>query len=439
MSLPVIAIVGRPNVGKSTLFNRIAGSRIAIVSDTPGTTRDRVSVDAEWFGRRFMLIDTAGIEDQPTAEVQLWDEVRTQTERAIESADAVILLVDSAEGLTASDYDAAELLRRAEKPYSLAANKTDNTTRLAELYTFASLGMGEAIPISAYHDIGISELMDGVLAKVDDQVEDETPLDVVRVAIAGRPNVGKSAIFNALTGEDRSIVSPLPGTTRDTVDAVYTYKDSQMMFLDTAGLRRRGKAEQGIEKFSAIRTIGAIERSDVTIIVLDATEFVTAQDTHIGGFAQDAFKGGVVVINKWDLSREVETTFEEAVDEIRDRFKFIPDAPILFTSALTGRGIKAIPDAVLRTFTQFTKRVDAGELSRTLYSALGERPLPAKGRRRPRISGIEQVSVRPPTFVITCKNPEFLHFSYKRYLENQMRDAFGFKGSPIRMLYRGRD
>ena len=439
MSLPVIAIVGRPNVGKSTLFNRIAGSRIAIVSDTPGTTRDRVSVDADWFGRRFMLVDTAGIEDQPTAEIQLWDEVRTQTERAIESADAVILLVDSAEGLTASDYDAAELLRRADKPYALAANKTDNTTRLAELYTFASLGMGEAIPISAYHDIGISELMDGVLANVDDQLEEETPSEVIRVAIAGRPNVGKSAIFNALTGEDRSIVSPLPGTTRDTVDAVYTYKDSQMMFLDTAGLRRRGKAEQGIEKFSAIRTIGAIERSDVTIIVLDATEFVTAQDTHIGGFTQDAFKAGVVVINKWDLSRVVDTTFEEAVEEIRDRFKFIPDAPILFTSAISGRGIKAIPDAVRRTFSQFTKQVDAGELSRTLYTALGERPLPSKGRRRARISGIEQVSVRPPTFVITCKNPDLLHFSYKRYLENQMRDAFGFKGSPIRMLYRGRD
>ena len=439
MSLPVIAIVGRPNVGKSTLFNRIAGSRIAIVSDTPGTTRDRVSVDAEWFGRRFMLIDTAGIEDQPSAEVQLWDEVRTQTERAIESADAVIMLVDSAEGLTASDYDAADLLRKAERPYTLAANKTDNTTRLAELYTFASLGMGEAIPISAYHDIGIAELMDTVLSHVGDQVDDETPEDVIRVAIAGRPNVGKSAIFNALTGEDRSIVSPLPGTTRDTVDAVYEYKGSRMMFLDTAGLRRRGKTEQGIEKFSAIRTIGAIERSDVTVIVLDATEFVTAQDTHIGGFAQDAHKAGVVVVNKWDLRREAETTFEEAVVEIRDRFKFIPDAPMLFASALTGRGIRAIPDAVRRTFSQFVKRVDEVDLSRMLFAALGDRPLPAKGRRRPRISGIEQVSVRPPTFVITCKNPEFVHFSYKRYLENRMRDAFGFKGSPIRMLYRERD
>ena len=437
MSLPVIAIVGRPNVGKSTLFNRIAGSRIAIVSETPGTTRDRVSVDAEWFGRRFMLIDTAGIEDQPSAEIQLWDEVRVQTERAIETADAVILLVDSADGVTASDFDAADLLRRAQKPYALAANKTDNTTRMAELYTFATLGMGEAIPISAYHDIGITELMDTVLAHVDDQFEDETPDDVIRVAIAGRPNVGKSAIFNALTGEERSIVSALPGTTRDTVDAVYEYKDSHMMFLDTAGLRRRGKAEQGIEKFSAIRTIGAIERSDVTVIVLDATEFVTAQDTHIGGFAQDAYKAGVVVVNKWDLRREVDTTFEEAVVEIRDRFKFIPDAPMLFTSALTGRGIRAIPDAVRRTFSQFIKRVDEGELSRTLYAALGDRPLPAKGRRRPRISGIEQVSVRPPTFVITCKNPESLHFSYKRYLENRLRESFGFKGSPIRIFYRG--
>ena len=437
MSVPVIAIVGRPNVGKSTLFNRIAGSRIAIVSDTPGTTRDRVSVDAEWFGRRFMLIDTAGIEDKPTAEMQLWDEVRTQTERAVASADAVILLVDSAEGVTASDYDAAELLRRSGKPYVLAANKTDNTTRLAELYTFASLGMGDAIPISAYHDIGITELMDTVLEHVDDHFEADAPTDVIKVAIAGRPNVGKSAIFNALTGEDRSIVSPLPGTTRDTVDSIYSYRGSHMMFLDTAGLRRRGKTEQGIEKFSAIRTIGAIERSDVTIIVLDATEFVTAQDTHIGGFAQDAYKAGVVCINKWDLSREADTTFDEAVVEIRDRFKFIPDAPILFTSAINGRGIGSIPDAVRRTFSQFTKRVDEGELSRTLYSALGDRPLPAKGRRRVRMSGIEQVAVRPPTFVITCKNPEYLHFSYKRYLENRMREAFGFKGSPIKMLYRG--
>ena len=220
MSLPVIAIVGRPNVGKSTLFNRIAGSRIAIVSDTPGTTRDRVSVDAEWLDRRFMLIDTAGIEDVPSAELQLWDEVRTQTERAIYTADAVIMLVDSAAGVTASDYDAADLLRRSGKPYVLAANKTDNTTRLAELYTFASLGMGEAIPISAYHDIGVAEMMDEVFEHVDEDVEDEIPGDVIRVAIAGRPNVGKSAIFNALTHEQRSIVSAVPGTTRDTVDAV---------------------------------------------------------------------------------------------------------------------------------------------------------------------------------------------------------------------------
>ena len=436
MSLPVIAIIGRPNVGKSTLFNRIAGNRIAIVSDTPGTTRDRVSVDAEWSGRRFLLIDTAGIEDVPSAELQLWDEVRAQTERAVQNADVVVMLVDSAEGVTASDYDAAELLRRSGKPYVLAANKTDNTTRLADLYIFAPLGMGDVLPISAYHDIGISELMEAVFDYVDEDYDVEIGQDVVKVAIAGRPNVGKSAIFNALTGEDRSIVSPVPGTTRDTVDAVYEYDDVPMMFLDTAGLRRRGKTEKGIEKYSAIRTIGAIERSDVTIIVLDATEFVTAQDTHIGGFAQNAYKAGVVVINKWDLSREVETSFEEAMDEIKERFKFIVDAPVMVVSALTGRGIDRIPDAVLRTFSQYTKRVKPAELSRTLYAALGERPLPTRGRRRVRISAIEQVAVRPPTFVITCKNPEFLHFSYKRYLENRLRDSFGFQGSPVRMLYR---
>ena len=423
-------------MGKSTLFNRIAGSRIAIVSDTAGTTRDRVAVDAEWADRRFMLLDTAGIEDLPTAEVQLWEEVREQTERAIDNSDVVIMLVDSVDGITASDYDAADLLRRSGKPYVLAANKTDNTTRLAELYTFASLGMGEPIPISAYHDLGVHELMETVFDYVEDDFADEAPSDVIKVAIAGRPNVGKSAIFNALTGEHRSIVSPLPGTTRDTVDATFEYEGNPMMFLDTAGLRRRGKTEQGIEKYSAIRTIQAIERSDVTIIVMDASEFVTAQDTHIGGLTQDAVKAGLVVINKWDLSKELGNTVEDATKEIRDRFKFIQGATVIFTSALTGRGIDRIPGAILRTFSQFTKWVSATDLSRTLYTALGERPLPTTGRNRVRISGIRQVSVRPPTFVITCKNPDHLHFSYKRYLENRMREAFGFDGSPIRMLYR---
>ena len=423
-------------MGKSTLFNRIAGSRIAIVSDTAGTTRDRVAVDAEWADRRFMLLDTAGIEDLPTAEVQLWEEVREQTERAIDNSDVVIMLVDSVDGITASDYDAADLLRRSGKPYVLAANKTDNTTRLAELYTFASLGMGEPIPISAYHDLGVHELMETVFDYVEDDFADEVPSDVIKVAIAGRPNVGKSAIFNALTGEHRSIVSPLPGTTRDTVDATFEYEGNPMMFLDTAGLRRRGKTEQGIEKYSAIRTIQAIERSDVTIIVMDASEFVTAQDTHIGGLTQDAVKAGLVVINKWDLSKELGNTVEDATKEIRDRFKFIQGATVIFTSALTGRGIDRIPGAILRTFSQFTKWVSATDLSRTLYTALGERPLPTTGRNRVRISGIRQVSVRPPTFVITCKNPDHLHFSYKRYLENRMREAFGFEGSPIRMLYR---
>ncbi len=436
MPLPVIAIIGRPNVGKSTLFNRLSGRRIAIVSDTPGTTRDRVSVDAEWFERRFLLIDTAGIEDNPTAEVVLWEEVRFQTDRALENADVGILLVDISEGLTSTDYDAAELARRSGKPMILAANKADNRGRLAELHMFSHLGFGDAIPISAYHSTGIDELMERVFEHAPPDYEFEQVADAIRVAIAGRPNVGKSALFNALTGEERAIVSPIPGTTRDTIDSLYSFNESKLLFLDTAGLRRRGKTEQGIEKYSAIRSIGAIEQSHIAIIVLDTTEFVTAQDTHIGGFADNAHRAGIVVINKWDLSDEAEVDQEKAVAEVRSRFKFIPGAPIVFTSALTGDGVDKIPEAVVGGYREYAKMIDHSALSNVWFQALGDRPLPGRGTRRPRIRGIEQVGVCPPTFVVSCRHPELIHFSYKRYLENRLRANFGFDGSPLRMFYR---
>ncbi len=436
MPLPVIAIIGRPNVGKSTLFNRLSGRRIAIVSDVPGTTRDRVSVDAEWDDRRFLLIDTAGIEDRPTAEVALWEEVRRQTERALENADVGILTVDISEGLTATDHDAAQLARRSGIPMILAANKADNRGRLADLYVFNELGFGDALPISAYHSTGIDELMGRVFDHFPRNYDLEENPDAIKVAIAGRPNVGKSALFNVLTGEERAIVSPIPGTTRDTIDSLYTYNGSKLLFLDTAGLRRRGKPEKGIEKYSAIRTIGAIEQSHVAIIVLDATEFVTAQDTHIGGFADNANRAGIVVINKWDLSHEAEIDHHAAVAEVRDRFKFIPGAHIIFTSALTGDGVDEIPKAVTETFLQYSQTVDHSELARAWFQALGDRPLPGRGTKRPRIQGIEQVGIRPPTFVVTCKHPELIHFSYKRYLENRLRASFGFDGSPLRMIYR---
>ena len=436
MPLPVIAIVGRPNVGKSTLFNRLSGRRIAIVSDTPGTTRDRVSVDAEWHGSRFLLIDTAGIEDSPIAEIDLWEDVRYQTQRALESADASILVVDLADGITSTDYDAVHLARRSGKPLILAANKADNRGRLADLYIFNDLGVGEPIPISAYHNTGIDDLMQRVFDTIPSDDDSGDNSDAIRVTIAGRPNVGKSALFNALTGDERAIVSHIPGTTRDTVNALYSYKNSNLLFLDTAGLRRRGKTEQGIEKYSAIRTIGAIEECDVAIIVLDASEFVTAQDTHIAGFADNADRAGIFVVNKWDLADPIDTTQEIAVAKVRDRFKFIPDASIIFTSALTGEGVDNIPESVIMAYREFTKQVDQSELAQVWLRALGERPLPGRGTRRARIQSIRQIGARPPAFVVSCRHPELIHFSYKRYLENRLRSHFGFQGSPIRMIYR---
>ncbi len=436
MSLPVIAIIGRPNVGKSTLFNRLSGSRIAIVSDVPGTTRDRVSTDADWYDRSFLLIDTGGIEDRPAADSVLWREVREQTLRALDSADVGILMVDLAEGLTASDYEAAELARRSGKPVIVAANKADNRSRLADLHLFEHLGSESAIPISAYHNTGIDELMTRVFESMPPANDTDIESGAIKIAITGRPNVGKSALFNALIGEERAIVSPIAGTTRDALDTLCSYGDTKLLFVDTAGLRRRGKTDRGIEKYSAIRAIGAIERSDVAVIVMDATEFVTAQDTHIAGFADSADRSGVIVINKWDLAAETGITDTDAMAEVRDRFKFIPGASIVFASALTGEGVGQIFEFVLKTYAEFSRHLDQSELSREWYRALGERPLPSRTGRHCRIRGIEQVGVRPPTFVIMCRRPELIHFSYKRYLENRLRARFGFAGTPLRMIYR---
>ena len=292
------------------------------------------------------------------------------------------------------------------------------------------------VPISAYHNRGIDELMEAVLALVP--AHDDMPYDArsIRVAVAGRPNVGKSALFNAITGEQRSIVSPVPGTTRDAIDATYQFGDQRLTFLDTAGLRRRGKTEQGIEKYSAIRSISAIESSHITLLLLDPTELVTAQDTHIAGFASQAHRAVVVVVNKWDLAEELELNKQDVIKQVRDRFKFIHDAPVVFTSALTGYGVGIIPSTITEVYTQFDKRADAAQLSQSLLMALGERPVPGVGRQRPRISSIVQDGVRPPTFVITCKHPENIHFSYKRYIENRLRGDHGFDAVPLRVFYR---
>ncbi len=430
---PVIVIVGRPNVGKSTLFNRLAGRRFAIVSDEAGTTRDRVSTDAEWDEVPYVLIDTGGIEGRP--ERVLWEEVQGQTAQALEQADAVVLVVDVNDGVMPGDTEAADLVRRSGKPVIVAANKADNATREGFAPEFHALGLGSPIPVSAYHGIGLTDLMSSVFALLPpppDPIDD----DSVRVAIVGRPNVGKSALLNALTGEERAIVSPVPGTTRDPVDTRATFRDRNFAFLDTAGLRRRGRTEAGIEKFSAIRTIQAIERSHVALLVMDAQEFGTAQDAHIAGFAIDAFRGVVVVMNKWDLSSQLDLSREEAERLIRYRFKFLFDVPVVYASALTGWGLESVPQRVLEVHDEFTKRVPGADLRRVVYGAVAANPPPRHNRRPTHLYRVRQVRTAPPTFVLNTNAPELIHFTYRRYLENQLREAFGFAGSPLRLHFR---
>ncbi len=438
MALPVVAIIGRPNVGKSTLFNRLAGRRIAIVSDIPGTTRDRVSIDAEWGRYRYLVVDTAGVEDQPHNEL-MWDDIKAQVEIALNQADAISFVVDVNDGVTNADRDAANMVRRAEKPVVLAANKADTLSREDMIYEFFELGLGDPHPISAYHDTGIGDLMQNVFEQLPPFEDQPIGQNSIRVAIAGRPNAGKSALFNAMTGEERAIVSPVAGTTRDTVDSLFDYEGTRITFLDTAGLRRRGKAEAGIEKYSAIRAIGAIERCYVVVLVLDATEFVTAQDQHIGGYIDDASRATVVVINKWDLANELGLVKAEAAEAVRNRFKFIPDVPIVFTSALKGWGVDTLLPTILEVFGEFSKQMPRAEVSRVIFDAMGENPLPGIGTRRPRIYRCIQSRTSPPTFQFTARNPELIHFSYRRYLENQLRERFGFKGSPLRMTFQSRE
>ncbi len=435
--LPVVAIVGRPNVGKSTLYNRLAGRRMAIVSDIPGTTRDRISLDAEWHGKRFLLVDTGGIEDRPGD--LLWDDVRAQTAVALEDADVVILVVDSAAGISPGDREATDLVRRSGKPYVLAANKADNLNREVAAADFYQLTTNDPIPISAYHDRGISDLMEKLFEMMPIEPGDEPASGSIRVALAGRPNVGKSALFNALTGEERSIVSPIPGTTRDSIDSRFSFEGNELTFLDTAGLRKRGKAEAGIEKYSVIRSIGAIERSHICILLLDATELATAQDTHIAGLIDQAYRGAIIVVNKWDLAAERELDRDFVTKTVRYRFKFLPDIPVLFTSALTGSRVDRVPRAVVDVWEQFSKQLKPEELSKVVFEAVGANPPPTQGTVRPRIYKVKQTRTSPPTFEFSSRYPELIHFSYRRYLENRLREAFGFTGSPIRMYFVPRD
>lgn len=433
---PLVAIVGRPNVGKSTLFNRLIGRTSAIVSDIAGTTRDRVMTETVWAEHTFILVDTGGLELFP--ETDLWQQVKNQIEVAIAEADVIVFAVDAATGITPDDVDVADALRRTQKPIVLAANKADNEQRAAESAEFYELGIGSPIPVSAYHNIGVDELMAQVIAHFPSERAFPEPEADLKLAIIGRPNVGKSMLLNAIAGERRAIVSDIPGTTRDSLDSLLHFDDWSVLLIDTAGIRRRGRIEMGIERYSVLRAIRAIDRSDVAILLMDASELASSQDTHVAKYILDGFKGIILAVNKWDLASEVGLTQNEAAQQVRERFRFASYAPICFTSALNGTGIANLLDTARHVYQEWTKGVPRYDLRRRVMSAVAEHPPSFSGKRSLKIYSVAQDNTGPPSFTFYVNRSDMVHFSYKRYLENALREAYEFRGSPLRMRFKGR-
>lgn len=434
MSMPVVAIVGRPNVGKSTLFNRIAGQRIAIVEDKPGITRDRIYSRSDWSGRAFHLIDTGGLEFNKKDEVV--EHIRHQAELAIEEADVILFVVDGKEGVTATDEEVGRLLHRSNKPVVLAVNKLDHIKHEDHVYDFYRLGFEEPIAISSLHGSGTGDLLDAVIRCFPEGEEEEYDTDTIRVSIIGRPNVGKSSLVNRILGEQRVIVSSVAGTTRDAIDTPFSHDDQDYVIVDTAGMRKRGKVYESTEKYSVIRALKAIERSDVVLIVLDGVEGVTEQDKRVAGIAHEGGRGAIFVVNKWDAVEKDDKTMKRFSEEIREAFGFMDYAPALFTSAKTGQRVNRVLPVVKEVAEQHAMRVSTSVLNQVLQDATMSTPPPSVKGKRARIQYGTQVSVKPPTFVLFVNDPESVHFSYTRYLENQLREAFGFIGTPIRMMLR---
>ncbi len=440
---PIVAIVGRPNVGKSTFFNRLIGQRKAIVEDLPGTTRDRLYGDSDWNGRVFTVVDTAGLlfeeEDATAPLVEIARRVREQAELAIAEADAIIFMVDAVEGLTTADAEVAEGLRHTYKPVVLAANKADNQERTLNAVEFYALNLGEPIPMSAYHGIGTGDVLDRV-AELLPVVEEEDEEDTVKVAIVGRPNVGKSLLLNRLLGQERSVVSAVPGTTRDSIDTPLEVGGVRMLLIDTAGIRRRGKIERGIEKYSVMRALRAIERADVALILIDAEEGVTAQDTHVAGMVLEQLKGVAILVNKWDLIIKDNETFNAFTRHVRDQFNFIPYAPLLFISAKTGQRVEQIIPLALEIAQERQRRIPTSELNTLLREAVYDHPPTAvhKGAHL-RIYYATQPQVAPPVFLFFTNDAEEIHWGYARYLENRIREKYAFSGTPIKIVFRSRD
>ncbi|OCZ49529.1 ribosome biogenesis GTPase Der [Dehalobacter sp. TeCB1] len=439
MSKPVVAIVGRPNVGKSTLFNRIVGGLVAIVENTPGVTRDRLYFDAEWLGKKFTLIDTGGIEfkDETTP---LSSKMKQQAEIAVDEADVIMFLVDAKSGITPDDQQIARYLRKSSKPVLLVANKVEKFTRFeAEAHEFLPLGFGDPIPVSAVHGMNTGDLLDTLVSALPEDAAADYDPDVIKIAVIGRPNVGKSSIVNMLLGEERVIVSDIPGTTRDAIDTPFTYEDRNYVLIDTAGIRRKKKISEVTENYSVVRSFRAVDRSDVVLMVINAIEGVTDQDKKIVGYAHEAGKGLILVINKWDLVIKDEKTINKYEKDIREELAFVLYAPTQFVSAKTGQRINKIMDLVEFVAEQTSRRISTSTLNNLLREWVHLNPPPSDKGVRLKILYATQSSVQPPTFIFFVNDPELVHFSYKRYLENQLRKNFGFEGSPIRMIMRKRD
>ena len=428
----VIAIVGRPNVGKSTIFNRLAGSRISIVEDTPGVTRDRIYAKGNWLGREFRVIDTGGIqlEDQPYQE-----EIRAQVSIAIEEADVIVMVCSGKTGLTDDDKYIAGLLQRSHKPVVLAVNKVDDNSRIASIYEFYALGLGDPIAVSGVHGIGIGDLLDACMKEIPEKEEEDT-LEGIRIAVIGEPNVGKSSLVNAILNEDRAIVADEQGTTRDAVDTPFRYDGKPFVIVDTAGIRKRGKVYESIEKYAVLRAMEAIERCDVALFVLDGELGIREQDKHVAGYASEAGKPVIIVVNKWDAVTKDEHTMAAFTEEVRKQFVYLSYAPIVFVSALTHQRVNSILPMVEKVYENSTRRIATNVLNEVIADTQVTTPAPARNGKRFRIYYATQVSAQPPTFVFSCNDPKLLHFTYQRFLENQLRAAFDFEGTPIRIIAR---
>ncbi len=442
MPKPIVAIVGRPNVGKSTLFNRLIEEKIAIISDTAGTTRDRLYGNAEFAGREFIVVDTGGLTLDSRASLPgtpgaMLDGVRAQAQIAMDEADSIVFMVDVEQGASPDDFEIAKILRQSKKPLYLVVNKTDNETRRQDAVEFFNLGLGEPMPISALHGVGVGDLLDKIIAQLPEEMT-EVSSEIPHLAIVGRPNVGKSSLLNAILGEERALVSEIAGTTRDSIDTELTWNGQPIVLIDTAGLRKRGHIDAGIEKYSTLRALRAIQRADVALLVIDAAEGILAQDQHVASYILDAGKGVVIVVNKWDLIEKDEHTMIEFTDRVRQQLDFIAYAPLVFVSAKTHQRVQRVIEAAFVARESWQRRVPTHELNELMREATVKHMPASRGKRQLKFLYATQVGTAPPTFVFFVSDRKLVHFTYQRYLENQLRERWGFEGAPLKMIFRTR-